>query len=607
MCGIVGIIGTKSVTQRILAALKRLEYRGYDSAGISTINKQKIARCRAAGKLSNLEQELNNGTLSGTIGIGHTRWATHGVPNVENAHPHVAGKVAVVHNGIIENYQQLKEEFADKGVLMQTETDTEVVAHLASQYLEAGMQPTEMMQALLSKIRGAFALLIMTADHPDVLLAARKSSPLAIAHGDGEMFLGSDALALAHLSRKISYLEDGDWAIITKDEAKIYNLENEVIDRPILITEASDKTPDKGKYRHYMEKEIHEQPEVIGYTLASYRNPTTGKITLPDFAFSPLKLPKLTIVAAGTSFYAGMVAKYWFEKLARIPTEVDIASEFRYRNPVLIENGASLFISQSGESLDTLMAQRYARDNGQNIISLVNVPESTIARESDTVLRTLAGPEISVASTKAFTTQLITLLTMAVHWGQLRGTLSDEMASSIMDNLTEMPSLLAAIFSDDLDWGSVSKELASSRDVIYLGRGINFPIALEGALKLKEVSYIHAEGYAAGEMKHGPIALLEKGVPVVMVAPHDEWFEKTSSNLKEALARGARVVLLSDDKGIEKLHEAATWVFRMPEVHQMLTPILYSLPVQLLAYHTARQKGTEIDQPRNLAKSVTVE
>ena len=607
MCGIVGIISNQSVTKRILTSLKRLEYRGYDSAGISAVKNKKIERCRAAGKLSNLERALDEYPISGSIGIGHTRWATHGVPSVENAHPHVSGQVAVVHNGIIENYQQLKEELTNDGITMQTETDTEVVAHLANVYLKAGMQPKDMMQALLSKIQGAFALLIMMAQHPDTLLAARKYSPLAIAHGDGEMFLGSDALALAHLSRKISYLEDGDWAIITKDEAKIFNLKNETIERPSRITDASNKTPDKGKYAHYMEKEINEQPEVIGYTFASYCSPTTGKITLPKFNFCPSELPKLTIVAAGTSFYAGMVAKYWFENLARIPTEVDIASEFRYRNPVLIKNGAALFISQSGESLDTLMAQRYAKENGQNIISLVNVPESTIARESDTVLKTLAGPEISVASTKAFTTQLITLLTTAVHWGELRGVLSDKEANKIIDNVANLPSLLAKVLSDELDWIGASSELALSQDVIYLGRGVNFPIALEGALKLKEISYIHAEGYAAGEMKHGPIALLEKDVPVVMVAPHDEWFEKTSSNLKEALARGARVVLLSDDRGIEKLHETATWIFRMPRVHPMLTPILYSLPVQLLAYHTAKKKGTEIDQPRNLAKSVTVE
>ena len=607
MCGIVGIISTQSVTKRILTSLKRLEYRGYDSAGISAIKNRKIERCRAAGKLSNLERALVKQPISGSIGIGHTRWATHGVPSIENAHPHVSGQVAVVHNGIIENYQTLKEELANDDIIMQTETDTEVVAHLANAYLKAGMQPKDMMQALLSKIQGAFALLIMMAQHPDTLLAARKYSPLAIAYGDGEMFLGSDALALAHLSRKISYLEDGDWAIITKDGAKIFNFKNENVERPSKITDASNKTPDKGKYAHYMEKEIHEQPEVIGYTFASYCSPITGKITLPKFKFYPSELPKLTIVAAGTSFYAGMVAKYWFENLARIPTEVDIASEFRYRNPVLIKNGAALFISQSGESLDTLMAQRYAKENRQNIISLVNVPESTIARESDTVLKTLAGPEISVASTKAFTTQLITLLTTAVHWGELRGVLSEKEVKEIIDNLANLPSLLAKVLSDELDWIGASSELAVSQDVIYLGRGVNFPIALEGALKLKEISYIHAEGYAAGEMKHGPIALLEKGVPVVMVAPHDDWFEKTSSNLKEALARGARVVLLSDDKGIEKLHEAATWIFRMPRVHPMLTPILYSLPVQLLAYYTAKKKGTEIDQPRNLAKSVTVE
>ena len=607
MCGIIGIIGTSSVAQPIISALKRLEYRGYDSAGISTIVNGSLVRRRAKGKLSNLERDISAASVDGIVGIGHTRWATHGSPSVENAHPHISGNVAVVHNGIIENYQQLREELAQSNIYMKTDTDTEVVAHLANHCLENGMSPEEMMRRLISKISGAFAFVIMLANYPDILLAARQSSPLAIGHGDGEMFLGSDALALAPMTRYVSYLEDGDWAVVKKDSVIIYDLNDQLVERTIGYTEASQTAADKGNYSYFMEKEIHEQPEVIGYTIASYCNPITGSITLPSFDFDPLTLPKLTIVAAGTSYYAGMIAKYWFESLARLPTEVDIASEFRYRYPVLPQNGAALFISQSGESLDTLMALRHAREEKQSIVSLVNVRESTIARESDTVLKTLAGPEISVASTKAFTTQLVALLITAVHWGKLRGTLDDPSANEIISQLKNIPSLMAQLLTDKLDWIGVSQELAQVRDVIYLGRGINYPLALEGALKLKELSYIHAEGYAAGEMKHGPIALLEEGVPVVMLAPHDEWFQKTSSNLKEALARGARVVLLSDNEGIEKLKDASSWVFKMPNVHQTVAPILYALPVQLLAYYTAKQKGTDLDQPRNLAKSVTVE
>lgn len=607
MCGIIGIIGSNAVAQPIISALKRLEYRGYDSAGISTIVNGSLIRRRAKGKLSNLESDISAFPLDGSVGIGHTRWATHGSPSVENAHPHISGDVAVVHNGIIENYQQLREELAQFNISMETDTDTEVVAHFANHCLQNGMSPEEMMKALVTKARGAFAFVIMLSNYPDILLAARRASPLAVGHGDGEMFLGSDALALAPMTRRVSYLEDGDWAVVKKNSVIIYNSNNEVVERTINDTEVFQKIADKGNYSYFMEKEIHEQPEVIGYTIASYCNPVTGSITLPSFNFDPLTLPKLTIVAAGTSYYAGMIAKYWFERLARIPTEVDIASEFRYRYPVLPQSGAALFISQSGESLDTLMALRCAREEKQSIVSLVNVPESTIARESDTVLKTLAGPEISVASTKAFTTQLATLLIMAVHWGQLRGTLDPSSANEIIAQLKNIPSLMAQLLTEKLDWIGVSQELAQVRDVIYLGRGINYPLALEGALKLKELSYIHAEGYAAGEMKHGPIALLEEGVPVVMVAPHDEWFQKTSSNLKEALARGARVVLLSDHEGIEKLKDESSWVFKIPNVHQMVAPILYSLPVQLLAYYTARQKGTDLDQPRNLAKSVTVE
>ncbi|MBH68907.1 MAG: glutamine--fructose-6-phosphate transaminase (isomerizing) [Rhodospirillaceae bacterium] len=607
MCGIIGIIGTNPVTKPIVNALKRLEYRGYDSAGISTIVDGEFVRRRAKGKLTNLEREIGSRPIDGVIGIGHTRWATHGSPTEENAHPHIAGQVAVVHNGIIENHQQLKDELFRSNISMGTDTDTEVVAHLANILLENGMTPQEMMQILVSRIDGAFAFVIMISDYPDILLAARRSSPLALGYGDGEMFVGSDAVALAPMTRRISYLEDGDWAVVRRNSVSIYDSDNMNVDRSIIYTEASECRIDKGKYNHFMEKEIHEQPNAVSSTLASYYDLTTGKIRLPDFNFDPTKVPKLTIVAAGTSYYAGMVAKYWFEGLARLPVEVDIASEFRYREPVLPAGGVALFISQSGESLDTLMALRYAREEHQSIISLVNVSESSIARESDTVIKTMAGPEVSVASTKAFTTQLVVLLTMAVCWGQLRGKLEKFDAENILADLVKLPSLMAELLSAGLDWETVSRELAQVRDVIYLGRGINYPIALEGALKLKELSYLHAEGYAAGEMKHGPIALLEDGVPVVMVAPYDQWFKKTASNLKEALARGARVVLLSEEAGIEKLEDTATWVFKIPKVDQMVAPILYALPVQLLAYHTANEKGTDLDQPRNLAKSVTVE
>ena len=604
MCGIVAYIGPKQAYPIVINGLKRLEYRGYDSAGVA-IFKDQIVTVKEKGKVAELEALCAQTNVSGHLGIGHTRWATHGVPSIENAHPHVSGQVAVVHNGIIENYQQLKEELANDDITMQTETDTEVVAHLANAYLKAGMKPKDMMQALLSKIQGAFALLIMMAQHPDTLLAARKYSPLAIAYGDGEMFLGSDALALAHLSRKISYLEDGDWAIITKDEAKIFNFKNEIVERPSKITDASNKTPDKGKYAHYMEKEIHEQPEVIGYTFASYCSPITGKITLPKFKFRPSELPKLTIVAAGTSFYAGMVAKYWFENLARIPTEVDIASEFRYRNPVLIKNGAALFISQSGESLDTLMAQRYAKENGQNIISLVNVPESTIARESDTVLKTLAGPEISVASTKAFTTQLVGLLMLTLILGRYHG-LSSVAENAINNSLRALPESLDAVMSLENQIIEMAEDFDQKEHALFLGRGIHYPVAMEGALKLKEISYIHAEAYPAGELKHGPLALVDSEMPVVAVAPNDDLLEKLQSNLEEVRARGGKLYVFGHSEAHQD-DESITKFIELPEIPELIAPLIYSIPLQLLAYHVAILKGTDIDQPRNLAKSVTVE
>ena len=607
MCGIIGMIGNTSVVPSILEGLRRLEYRGYDSAGIAVLNQGTMDRRRAAGKIAKLENELRKKPLDGNTGIGHTRWATHGVPNVVNAHPHVSGSVSVVHNGIIENHKQLREELVSLGFAMETETDTEVVAHLVKYYYDQGLTPKEIMRAIIDRLSGAYALVIMIADYPGMLMAARKSSPLAIGFGNNAMFVGSDALALAPMTRRISYLEDGDWTIINRDSLTIYNSKNVQVERPVSLTEVSGALIGKGKYRHFMDKEIHEQPEVIGYTLSAFYDPNSNYMKMPKVAFNPGLLPKLTIVAAGTSYYAGMIAKYWLEGLARLPVEVDIASEFRYRNSVLPDGGAALFISQSGESLDTLMALRHAREKRQHIISLINVGESTIARESDVVLKTLAGPEISVASTKAYTTQLAVLLCLSVDWAQKRKFLDRTKAFEIMDELSRLPTALAEVLADKERWNACAHELAGARDVIYLGRGLNFPTALEGALKLKELSYIHAEGYAAGEMKHGPIALLDEGMPVVMVAPYDEWFDKTASNLKEALARGGRVVLLSDKEGIEHLDDKPAWVFEMPKVNPILSPILYALPVQLLAYYIAIEKGTDVDQPRNLAKSVTVE
>ena len=607
MCGIVGIIGATSVVSSLIEGLRRLEYRGYDSAGISVLTNGSLNRRRAEGKLFNLERDIKDNPLDGNIGIGHTRWATHGPPNLINAHPHVSGPVSIVHNGIIENHKEIRDELMLMGYIMQTDTDTEVVAHLAKRCLDEGMKPNEIIQFIIGRVRGAYAFVIMIADYPDILMIARRSSPLVIGYGDEEMFVGSDAIALAPMTRRVCYLEDGDWAIISQNGATIYDSENIRVDRPITLTETSGALIGKGKYRHFMAKEIHEQPEVIGYTVSAFYDPNSGLMKMPTFSFNPSTLSKLTIVAAGTSYYAGMVAKYWLEGIARLSVEVDIASEFRYRNTVLPKEGAALFISQSGESLDTLMALRHARAEGQHIIGLVNVAESTIARESDVVLRTLAGPEISVASTKAFTTQLAVLLSLTVDWAKKRNFLDEKGVSKIMNELNRLPAVMGEVLSDSDRWNECSNELAKARDVIYLGRGLNFPIALEGALKLKELSYIHAEGYAAGEMKHGPIALLEDGLPVVMVAPYDEWFEKTASNLREALARGGRVVLLSDRAGIERLGDSAAWVFEMPTVHPMIAPILYSLPVQLLAYHIANEKGTDVDQPRNLAKSVTVE
>ena len=607
MCGIVGIIGKRPVAEPIVESLKRLEYRGYDSAGVATVESAAISRRRAEGKLFNLEKLIDDEPLSGTTGIGHTRWATHGRPSVANAHPHVAGPVAVVHNGIIENHKEIRAELIAKGAVVESETDTEVVAHLIAHHLAAGDTPEEAMAAVAARVTGAYAFVVMIADRPDLLLCARRASPLAIGWGEGEMFVGSDALALAPLTRRIAYLEDGDWAVVRRDNAEIRDASGAVVERTITFTEVSGALIGKGNHRHFMEKEIHEQPEVIGYTFFRYYEPSARSFGLPEMPFDASALPKLTIVAAGTSFYAGLVARYWFEALARVPVEIEIASEFRYRDTVMPPGGAVLLISQSGESLDTLMALRHAREQGQHILSLVNVPESTIARESDVVMHTYAGPEIGVASTKATTTQMTVLAMTAVKWGLDRGTLDQERADAILDGLSHLPSLVSKVLAEEERWTACAHMLAQARDVLYLGRGTSYPVALEGALKLKEISYIHAEGYAAGEMKHGPIALIDDGLPVVMVAPSDPWFEKTTSNVKEVLARGGSVVLLSDRAGIAEIGDEASWLFEMPDCDPVVAPILYTVPVQLLAYHTALEKGTDVDQPRNLAKSVTVE
>ncbi len=607
MCGIIGIIGQGEVAAQLLEGLKRLEYRGYDSAGIATLTNGKIERSRAEGKLVNLESLLKDKAVPGTIGIGHTRWATHGAPNEKNAHPHATDKVAVVHNGIIENYLELKEEVEAHGHTLASDTDTEVIVHLITQYLEEGLSPKEASAKAFNRLEGAYALGIIFAGEHDFMIAARQGSPLAIGFGDGEMFLGSDALALAPLTDKIMYLEDGDWAEITRDSASVFDLSGAAVNRAVRPTVISGASVGKGGYRHFMLKEIYEQPQVIGDTLHALVNPATRTVVLPELPFDLASLTKITLVACGTSYYAALVARYWIEKFARVPVEVDVASEFRYREQPMPKGGAAIFISQSGETADTLAALRYARQQGQHILSLVNVPESTIARESDVVLPTYAGPEIGVASTKAFTTQLTVLACLAIAVGRARGALDHATEARLVAALTEVPARAAEVLNHDERLEELAEEIMDARDVLYLGRGTSYAIALEGALKLKEISYIHAEGYAAGEMKHGPIALIDDGVPVIVIAPSDDLFEKTASNMQEVIARGGRVIFLSDEDGVKKLGNLAAATIALPRVDPFVAPILYAIPVQLLAYHVACLKGTDVDQPRNLAKSVTVE
>jgi glucosamine--fructose-6-phosphate aminotransferase (isomerizing) len=606
MCGIVGIIGKVEVAPLLFDGLKRLEYRGYDSAGIATLLNGRIDRRRAEGKLGNLGAILEKQPLTGTIGIGHTRWATHGRPSENNAHPHATDKVAIVHNGIIENFQELRDELGALGKKFTTDTDTEVVAHLLTHYLEHGHSPEQAMERAMGRLHGAFSLAILFADRPDIIVGARRGSPLAVGYGDGEMFLGSDAMALAPFTNRICYLEEDDWAVLSLEGATIYN-DGRRVNRAVVQTALSGALIGKGNYRHFMMKEIAEQPTVIGDTLQAFMNPLERRIQLPPLPVDLAKLSRLTIVACGTASFAGYVAKYWLESVARLPVEIDVASEFRYRQAPMDPNGAMLVISQSGETADTLAALRYAKSLGQKVLAVLNVPESTIGRESDVVLHTLAGPEIGVASTKAFTTQLLVLACFAIAVARARGVIDAQREAELSSALTEVPARIAEVLNHDEQIKEIALKVAEARDVLFLGRGTSFPIALEGALKLKEISYIHAEGYAAGEMKHGPIALIDDNVPVIVVAPSDDLFDKTFSNLQEAMARGGRVVFLSDADGIRKLGGKAMATVELPKVDPFVAPILYTIPVQLLAYHAAVAKGTDVDQPRNLAKSVTVE
>ena len=600
-------MGNDDAAPRIIEGLRRLEYRGYDSAGLATLVNGGIELRRAQGKLAQLEALLAESPVSGALGIGHTRWATHGVPSESNAHPHTTGRVAVVHNGIIENFQPLRDELAAKGHEFATDTDTEVVPQLIDYFLQQDLTPAEATSRALERLEGAFALGIIFSGEHDVLIGARRGAPLAVGHGKGEMFLASDAMALAPFTRRVSYLEEGDWVVLDRSGATVRDAEDNIVTRKITVTEHDGAAVSKENYRHYMHKEIHEQPAVIGDTLNSYVNPATGAISLPELPFALEDISRIAVVACGTSYYAALVARYWIEDLAGVPVDIDVASEFRYRPPPLATGGIAIFISQSGETADTLAALRYAKQQGQKIVVVVNVPESTMAREADIVLPTRAGPEIGVASTKAFTTQLVTLACFTLALARAKGTVNAAREAELSHALAEVPARAADVLAHDERIQGLAEALTHAKTVLYIGRGSGYPVAMEGALKLKEISYIHAEGFAAGELKHGPIALIDKDVSVIVVAPPDALFEKTASNLQEVVARGAQVVFLSDAKGIAQLGEMARASIELPEVDSFVAPILYTIPVQLLAYHVAVNKGTDVDQPRNLAKSVTVE
>ena len=608
MCGIIGIVTSRPTAPLLVDALKRLEYRGYDSAGVATVHEGELDRRRAPGKLRNLETLLGEHPLPGNIGIGHTRWATHGIPNETNAHPHMAGNVAAVHNGIIENFRELREELTAKGHVFATETDTETVVHLINAETSAGKAPVDAVAAVLSRLEGAFSLAIIFSGEEDLMIGARRGSPLAIGHGNGEMFLGSDAFALAPFTDEITYLEEGDWVVLSRTSVQIFDEHNKPVERTTTTAMASANIVEKGNYKHFMEKEMHEQPEVIQHTLAHYVDFASGVVRLKDeLPFDFAKLNRISMSACGTAYYAGVIAKYWFETLARIPVDIDVASEFRYREMPMEEGGLALFISQSGETADTLASLRYCRAQGQHIAAIVNVTESTIARESDAIFPTLAGPEIGVASTKAFTCQLSVLLSLAILAGRARGTISAEQEQDYTKALSELPKYVRQALKASGTIEELAHDLSKVKHVLYLGRGTNFPLAMEGALKLKEISYIHAEGYAAGELKHGPIALIDETMPVVVIAPDDAYFDKTVSNMQEVAARDGRIILITDEAGARKngLEDCQTIV--MPSAPQIIAPIVFALPVQLLAYHTANFMGTDVDQPRNLAKSVTVE
>jgi glucosamine--fructose-6-phosphate aminotransferase (isomerizing) len=608
MCGIIGILGRAPVADQMVDALKRLEYRGYDSAGVATLEQGHLTRRRAEGKLKNLEQRLARSPLAGTIGIGHTRWATHGRVNETNAHPHASDRVAVVHNGIIENFRELREELEAKGAKFATETDTEVVAHLVAAEMKNGRAPADAVAAALPRLRGAFALVFMFEGEQDLLIGARKGPPLAVGYGDGEMYLGSDAIALAPFTDAVSYLDDGDWVVVHRDGAHVRDAKGHAVKRNIIKSSASAFLVDKGNHRHFMAKEIHEQPEVVGHTLAHCLDMVAERVALPiDLPFDWRKLERVAISACGTAYYAGLVAKYWFERFARLPVEIDIASEFRYREAPLRKGDLAVFVSQSGETADTLAALRYAREQEQHVLSIVNMQGSTIARESDVVLPTLAGPEIGVASTKAFTCQLAALACLAIAAGRARKILSRDDEQKLVRALIEVPRHMAEALAIEPAIEHLARDLSKSRDVLYLGRGTSFPIALEGALKLKEISYIHAEGYAAGELKHGPIALIDETLPVIVIAPYDRVFEKTMSNMQEVAARGGRIILVTDPKGAREAAIDSLVTLTLPDMPATVTPLVYAVPVQLIAYHTAVVMGTDVDQPRNLAKSVTVE
>jgi glucosamine--fructose-6-phosphate aminotransferase (isomerizing) len=608
MCGIVGILGRGPVADQIVDSLKRLEYRGYDSAGVATLEGDHLERRRAEGKLKNLETRLRAEPLAGHTGIGHTRWATHGKPTESNAHPHATDNVAVVHNGIIENFRELRQMLEKRGAKFQSDTDTEVVVHLVNSYLLKGMSPQEAVKASLPQLRGAFALAFVFKGFGNLMIGARKGSPLAIGHGDGEMYLGSDAIALAPFTDTISYLEDGDWAVLTREVGVVYDEHGAVVNREVLKSGASSFLVDKANYRHFMAKEIHEQPEVVGHTLARCVDMAAERVSLPvKLPFDFKDIQRISITACGTASYAGYIAKYWFERLARVPVELDVASEFRYREAPLRKSDLAIFISQSGETADTLAALRYAKSQGLHTLSVVNVPTSTIARESETVLQTLAGPEIGVASTKAFTCQLMVLAATAIAAGKARGELSDADEATLVHGLIEIPRLMAAALATEPQIERLARDIAKCKDVLYLGRGTSYPLALEGALKLKEISYIHAEGYAAGELKHGPIALIDENMPIVVIAPHDRVFEKTVSNMQEVAARGGNIILMTDAKGAAEATVESLVTIVLPDMAATFTPMVYAVPVQLLAYHTAVIMGTDVDQPRNLAKSVTVE